>query len=463
MNFSADRFADPAAPSLPIVTVTPEDFSTWLAAAEPRHRNWLGSLGFEAKPGKHALLPGPEGALEKVVFVAKEGARWAFAGLVGALPPGNYRVEGLGQEAHATTAALAWALGGYRFDRYRSEDSAKPDRLPRLHWPDLADRAYVAAAAEATALVRDLINTPANDMGPAELTEAARSLAGRFGAGVTVTEGHALETGFPLIHAVGVGSPRTPRLIDWWWGDPAHPQVTLVGKGVCFDTGGLDIKPDSNMLTMKKDMGGAAHAMGLALMIMAMNLPLRLRVLIPAVENSVSGRAMRPLDVIRSRKGLTVEIGNTDAEGRLVLADALTEASTANPALVLDFATLTGAARVALGPDIPPFFCNDEATAKGLLAASKQSRDPLWRLPLHQPYAEDLKGKVADLNNIAAGGFAGAIYAALFMEKFVAEGVTWAHFDVYGWNQKSRPGRPEGGEAFAMLACFAYLRELAAK
>ena len=408
MTFPSDRFADPSSPATPITALAPEEYSAWLATAEPRHRNWLSALAFEAKPGKHALLPGADGELERVVCVVNDGGRWAFAGLAGALPAGNYRVDEL-DEPRATAASLAWALGGYRFDRYRAAGAGKPEESARLHWPDLADRAYVTAAAEAIALVRDLINTPANDMGPEELVQAARALAGRFGAGIAVTEGRALEEGFPLVHAVGAGSPREPRLIDWWWGDPAHPHVTLVGKGVCFDTGGLDIKPESNMLIMKKDMGGAAHVMGLALMIMALDLPLRLRVLIPAVENSISGRAMRPLDVIRSRKGLTVEIGNTDAEGRLILADALTEGSAQQPSLLLDFATLTGAARVALGPDIPPFFCNDEPTAKGLLKAAKRTRDPLWRLPLHQPYAEDLKGKVADLNNIASGGFAGAI------------------------------------------------------
>jgi leucyl aminopeptidase len=443
--------------SLPIFTVAADAYDSWLADAGAAHSAWLGATGFAAKPGTVSLLPGPGGALAAVVhIVAKTPGRWGWAGLPGQLPPGVYHLDGVAP-GDADFAALSWALAHYKFDRYKTAE--KPQA--KLVWPEAADRAYVAAALEAIVLVRDLINTPASDMGPAEIAAAAKTVAAKFAAPVAITDGAALERDYPLVHAVGMGSYRRPCLIDFSWGDPAHPKVTLVGKGVAFDTGGLDIKGADNMLTMKKDMGGAAHVLGLAQMIMALGVKVHLRVLIPAVENSVSGRAFRPLDVIKSKAGLTVEIGNTDAEGRLILADALTEACAAKPDLVFDFATLTGAARVALGPDVPAVFCNDDGLADDLAKASVQTHDPLWRLPLYQPYAADIDGKVADLNNIAAGGFAGAIYAGLFLERFVTQGTKWAHFDVYGWNAKSRPGRPEGGEAFALHACFDVIRKLA--
>ena len=450
-------FAEHSQDAIPVHPLSPATWDDWIAAAAPVTRATLAALAYAPKPGKTAILHDAEGRIARVVTgIGATPDRWDFAGLPAALPPGLYRFEGLALD-RATDAALAFALGHYRFSRYKKGEPSEA----RLVWPEGADRAYVEAAAEAVALVRDLVNTPANDMGPAELAEAARALAERCGAAFSVIEGEDLKAAnYPMIHAVGIGSPRAPRLIDFSWGDPSHPKVTLVGKGVCFDTGGLDIKPADGMLTMKKDMGGAAHALGLASMIMRLGCKLRLRVLIPAVENSISGRAMRPLDVFATRAGLNVEIGNTDAEGRLVLADALAEASSETPAAIIDFATLTGAARVALGVDLPALFCNDEAMAAGLLAASAGTRDPFWRMPLWQPYAADLDGKTADLNNVSPGGFAGAITAALFMEKFVANQTPWAHFDVYAWNAKPRPGRPEGGEAFGLHACFSYLKSL---
>jgi leucyl aminopeptidase len=325
-------------------------------------------------------------------------------------------------------------------------------------WPDAADRAAVQRTAEAIYLVRDLINLPANDLGPAELADAAEKLARRHKAKCRVIVGDELiEAGYPAIHAVGRASVRAPRLIDLTWGRKSHSKVTIVGKGVCFDSGGLDIKPSSGMLLMKKDMGGAAHALGLAHMIMAAGLPVRLRVLVPAVENMVSGDAFRPLDVLRTRKGLTVEVGNTDAEGRLILCDALAEACREKPALLVDFSTLTGAARVALGPDIPAMFSNDDALADDLAAAGRAVSDPVWRLPLHQPYRKGLDSKVADIGNVASGGFAGAIVAGLFLEAFVEPGIPWAHFDLSAWNFSARPGRPEGGEALALRAVHAVI------
>jgi len=351
----------------------------------------------------------------------------------------------------ATRAALGWALDTYVFDRYR--EKVRPSA--ELVWPARADRAAVLRRAGGVGLVRDLVNTPSADMGPAELAAAARKLAREFKArcGITVG-GDLLKKGYPMIHAVGRASDRAPRLIDLTWGRPRDPKVTLVGKGVCFDSGGLDLKGAQGMKQMKKDMGGAAQVLGLARMIMMAGLPVRLRVLIPAVENSVSGNAFRPLDVLKSRKGLTVEIGNTDAEGRLVLADALAEAVSEAPDLVLDFATLTGAARVALGPGLPAMFCNDDALAGELETAGRRDADPVWRMPLFEPYRRTLESKVADLNNIGDMPQGGAITAALFLEAFVASDIPWAHFDVYAWNAARRPGRPEGGEAMAIHAAF---------
>ena len=452
-------FTSQAQAAIPIHAVPTEGFAAWLETAEPRHRAYLGASGFKAKAGRTCLLPGEDGVVEAVLAcVASLSGRWAFAGLPSQLGAGAYRIEGLPDADSANLAALAWGLGHYRFDRYRKIDRSEAV----LVWPEHADRAYVEAALEAVTLVRDLVNTPASDLGPAELAEAAVTLAQRFGAECRVIESEdLLRHNYPAIHTVGRAHPRAPRLIDFSWGDPTHKAVTLVGKGVTFDTGGLDIKPSSGMVLMKKDMGGAAHALGLALMIMRLGLRLRLRVLVPAVENSIAGDAMRPSDVIRMRNGMTVEVGNTDAEGRLVLADALTEACAGQPAAILDFATLTGAARIALGPELPALFCNDEAMAAGLLEASARMQDPFWRLPLWQPYAEYLDSSVADINNNASVPMAGAIAAALFMERFMTPGTPWAHFDVYAWTPSAKPGRPAGGEAYGLHACFEWLRGIA--
>jgi leucyl aminopeptidase len=371
--------------------------------------------------------------------------------LATALPAGTYRL--VGSVDRPDLAALAFALGSYRFDRYRKP---KP-KGARLVVPDGVDAAPLARIRDGILLARDLINTPANDLSPRDLAEAAARLATRFNAEIAVVEGEGLSRGFPLIHAVGAGSDRPPCLVDMRWGRDGDPKVTLIGKGIVFDTGGLDIKPASSMAHMKKDMGGAANVLGLASMIMEAGLKVRLRVLIPAAENAISGRAFRPGDILRSRKGLTVEIGNTDAEGRLVLADAISLADEEAPSLLLTMATLTGAARVALGPDVPAFFTDDASLAASLEAASAEVQDPIWRLPLWKPYDSWLASKVANLNHIAQNSFAGAIVAALFLRRFVSATTPFAHFDIFAWNQSARPTGPEGGEAQAIRALFHHL------
>ena len=432
----------------------------WLAGQPETVRAWIESTGFKAEDGAVCLIPGADGRLGRVLLgLADEDESWAFAVLPGKLPPGDYRIVPEPEPGAATQAALAWSLATYCFERYKKR-AGKP--WPRLAWPEAADRAQVERCHDAITLVRDLINTPAADMGPAELANAAEQVAARFGARFRVIVGDGLlAENYPAIHAVGraAASHRRPRLIDFSWGDEGAPRVTLVGKGVCFDTGGLDLKPSSGMKLMKKDMGGAAHVLGLASMIMAAALPVRLRVLIPAVENSVSGDAMRPLDVLATRKGLSVEVGNTDAEGRLILCDALAEASAEKPALLIDMATLTGAARSALGTDLPALFCNDDQLAEDILRAGRAEAEPVWRLPLHKPYRRMLDSKVADLTNASDSPHAGAITAALFLQEFVAAGIAWAHLDLMAWNGTSRPGRPEGGEALALRALFRVIAE----
>jgi leucyl aminopeptidase len=439
--------------AVPLVALTKDRYALWLEACAPAQREWLTATGFKPEAGNFTFLPGRDGGVgEAVIIVGKPEEPWGWGGWPAALPAMIYRLTPEPQDPDMV--ALGWALGSYRFARYKKAD--KP--LARLVWPQGADRAGVESAARAVGLVRDLVNTPAADMGPAELEAAARALATDYGAAIETTVGHALTAGFPAVHAVGQASPRAPRLIDMTWGDPANPKVTLVGKGVCFDSGGLDIKPSGGMLNMKKDMGGAAHVLGLARMVMAAELPVRLRVLIPAVENVIDGSAFKPMDILKTRKGLTVEVGNTDAEGRLILCDALALASEETPEILLDFATLTGAARVALGPDLPALFSNDDRLAADLAAAGERTHDPMWRLPLWKPYAKGLEGKISDLSSTGGSSFAGAIYAALFLERFVAKGIAWAHLDVYAWNQSRRPGRPEGGEAMALRAAYEMLR-----
>jgi leucyl aminopeptidase len=448
---------DPAAVAIRCVSsATWPDVRAGLAAPA---RAFADAAGFEPRAGRHLLLPAPDGSLAGVLFgvdADDSPARDPFAAgaLPGLLPPGTYRLDD--PPGDARVAALAFALGSYRFTRYRKRD----DKEVRLVLPAGVDGEDLSRIVDGVFLARDLINTPTNDMGPGELEAAARQVAGQHGAAVRAIVGDdLLAQNFPLIHAVGRAAKSAPRLIDLTWGEPAAPKITLVGKGVCFDTGGLDIKPDSAMLLMKKDMGGAASVLALAHMIMARGLKLRLRVLIPAVENSISGDAFRPRDVYRSRQGATVEVGNTDAEGRLILADALALADEETPDLLVDMGTLTGAARVALGPDLPPFYTHDEALAAALPRHARAEHDPLWRLPLWPAYDQMLDSKVADLNNIATGGFAGSIICALFLNRFVAAAKTWLHVDIYAWTPSAKPGRPEGGECQAARAIYAYLSE----
>ncbi len=452
---------------VPITPLAKAELGRWLRGRPAAEAAWVTPVGFEAAPCALCLVPGAagakDGALARVLAgIDPEDDLWSYADLPGRLPVGApqggcYALDAdLAPEA-ATRAALGWALGSYAFTRYRKSER----RFATLAWPKGVDKGAVQRAMAATYLVRDLINTPAGDMGPAELAAAATALARRHKAKISVTTGAALlRKNYPAIHAVGRASARAPRLIDLRWGAKG-PRVTLVGKGVCFDSGGLDLKSAAGMKLMKKDMGGAAHALGLASMIMAARLPLRLRVLVPAVENSVSGNAFRPGDVLATRKGLSVEIGNTDAEGRLVLCDALAEADREDPDLIVDFATLTGAARVALGPDLPAMFCNHDTLAEALLAQGLAARDPLWRLPLHKPYRRQLDSQVADLNNISNGPHGGAITAALFLAEFVRPETPWVHLDIMAWNLTSRPGRPEGGEAMGLRATYALIEELA--
>ncbi len=434
----------------PITVVLVKDFDDWLKSQSDVTRAWLESTGFRAKANKVALIPAADGKLASAVMVVGEASElWDYAKLRHVLTDGDWRLPSDMADSERARAMLAWALAAYRFSRYKKSE-ARPKRLA-LGETELSNEARIVA--DAVYLGRDLVNTPANDMGPAELEAACRDVAGRFGADVRTIEGEALlKENFPAIHTVGMASDRAPRMIDLTWGKADAPKLTLVGKGVCFDTGGLDLKPAAGMALMKKDMGGAATTLATAQAVMALGLPVRLRLLIGAVENSVSGNAFRPGDVIRTRKGLSVEIGNTDAEGRLVLADLLALGDDDKPDLMIDCATLTGAARVALGADLPALFTPDDQLADDMLKAGLAVDDPLWRLPLHKPYREIIDSPIADINNAGAGGMAGTITAALFLKDFVTETKTWAHLDIYGWNPSGRPGRPKGGEATALRA-----------
>jgi leucyl aminopeptidase len=449
----------PAASAIPIIFATKATWDAVRAELPGEARQFALANGFAAKPGACLTLPSADGRIAQVLFGLEDETvkyRDLFRpGLLpGLLPPGVYRFANTPHDTRL--AALAFALGAYRFSRYRTADGSDAKLVP----PDGVDRADITRMAEAAYLARDLINTPANNMGPEELALSARELASRFGASFNCIVGDDLtRQNFPLIHAVGMASSRAPRLIDFCWGDPAHPKVTLVGKGVCFDTGGLDLKPSSGMLIMKKDMGGAANVLALAQMVMDRKLKVRLRVLIPAVENAVAGNAFRPLDIFPSRKGLNVEIGNTDAEGRLILADALALADEEQPDLLVDLGTLTGAARVALGPDLPPFYTNDETLAQDVARCAKQENDPLWRMPLWPPYDSWLDSKVANVNNAPSGTFAGSITCALFLQRFVESAKSWLHVDIYGWTPSAKPARPEGGECQAARAIYKLLSE----
>ena len=448
-------FVKAGEPAIPILFVNAATFEKTIANIDDREQVYVRATGYEPKAGRHLIVPKADGTLAGVLFgieAADEPVKDLFrpGQLSTLLPPGTYRFANAPNDARL--AALAFALNAYQFTRYRRAEA----RNVRLVVPEGVDGDDLTRIVEGVSLARDLINTPSNDMGPAELEEAARTLAKQHGATVQVTSGDALTKEFPLVAAVGAGSARTPRLIDITWGSGVDPKITLVGKGVCFDTGGLDIKNDAGMLNMKKDMGGGATALALAHMVMARKLKVRLRVIIPAVENSISGTSFRPRDVYTSRKGISVEIGNTDAEGRLVLADALTLADEDKPALIADFATLTGAARVALGPDVPAAFTDDDELAGELANFAASENDPLWRMPLWRPYEAMLDSKVADTNNVSTGGQGGAITAALFLRKFVAA-KSWLHLDIFAWTLAAKPGRPEGAELQTARALYALL------
>lgn len=454
--------AEEGAARLPLWLVTEASLGAWLAQQPAAVAPWVQAQGFQAERHRVTVIPAADGAIAGAV--AGLGALgspddltlWHAAGLVDRLPAGQWQVATPLAAAAATRFTLGWLTGGYRFDRYRATPPPRA-RLVPLAGTDLP---YVLAAAAATSLARDLVNTPANDLGPAELAQAAVELAHRFGARCHVIEGNAAleEYGYPLIRAVGGGSPRQPALVDLRWGVAGAPRVTLVGKGVCFDSGGLDLKPGNAMLLMKKDMGGAACVLGLALLLMSQEAPIQLRVLLPCVENSIDGLSYRPGDVLRSRKGLSVEIGNTDAEGRLVLADALAEADTERPDLLIDLATLTGAARTALGPELPAAYATREALLTELRAAGEAECDPVWPMPLWSGYDDEFSSKVADIGNVSGSAFAGSIVAALFLKRFVTATPEWLHVDLYAWNPRERPGRPVGAEAQCVRALYRLIR-----
>ena len=438
--------------AIPLHAVKASDLKRWMGARGKREAQWLKAVGFSAREGELLLVPAADGRIAFAVLGLGEGRdRFALAAFSEQLAAGTYALADVPDGADA---ALAWILGTYKFTRYKK--NAKEH--PKLVLPKGVDSEEATRIAEGVFLGRDLINTPSNDMGPEELAGAARDLAKRHGAKFSVIVGDALlKANYPLVHAVGRASVREPRLIDLTWGNPKAPKVTLVGKGVCFDSGGLDLKTSSGMLTMKKDMGGAATVLAIAHMVMGAKLPVRLRVLIPAVENSVSGSAYRPGDVLKSRKGLTVEIGNTDAEGRLVLADALAEADSESPEILIDIATLTGAARSATGMDLPPFFTDDEKLVSDLMAHANAKQDYLWRLPLWRNYEDTIKSQIADLNNNPDYNLAGAITAALFLNRFVTRTKIWAHFDIPAWIDRPKPGRRKGAEVNTARAIYAML------
>lgn len=456
IDFSALIQPDKGQPATPLHPIDKSGLETWIAARPERVRQAASAQGFKGEAGQLAILPGDGSDWSVLVGVGDAATLtpWCLAKAAEALPEGFYRVAGRSPGA----ASLGWLLGAYRFDRFKSDPPVKGPRVLLSDEP--ARIAETVLLAEATATVRDLVNLPAADLGPAELEAAVRELASAVAGTATVTHGDELKREYPMVAAVGQAAERSraPRLIEMEWGDPAHPRLAIVGKGVVFDTGGLDIKPASGMRLMKKDMGGAAHALALASLITRSRLPVRLHLLIPAVENAVAGNAFRPGDVLRSRKGLTVEIGNTDAEGRLILADAITKAVEGSPELLLDFATLTGAARVALGPDLPALFANDDGLAADLLAGGDATGDPLWRMPLWKGYHELFASDVADFSNASESPFAGAVTAALFLGKFVPDELPWAHLDTFAWRTTAKPGRPKGGEALGLRAAWEMLK-----
>jgi leucyl aminopeptidase len=443
--------------AIPLIPLNPGTLESWKADADPAVLRWVDSCGFRAKPGELCALSQEDGSISSYMFgMAEEGFLYQLARLPGKLRGGAYALECDWDQDQRARASLGWGLATYCFNRYKKGNGN--ERRELVLGEDIASR--VRTVFEAQVLVRDLVNTPTQDMGPEELDDAIRIVGERFDATCECVHGdELLAMNFPAIHAVGRASSREPRLVELSWGDKEAPLIVLVGKGVCFDTGGLNLKSATGMALMKKDMGGAAHALAVAQLVMQNELPVRLKLLVPAVENSVSGNAYRPGDVVSTRKGLTVEIGNTDAEGRVILADALAYASEMKPELIIDFATLTGAARIAMGTDLPPLFSNDRELSAGIQASGDECEDPVWTLPLWQPYNKLIESKVADLNNNAKSSYGGCITAALFLEHFVSRDDHWAHIDTFAWNQSARPGRPEGGEALGMRAAYSYLEK----
>jgi leucyl aminopeptidase len=455
--------ADTGQSARTIHLVDSKGFEAWLNAQPPRHRSAISAHKFAGKMGSFAILPADNADEWSVVAGVADASTlnsWCLARLAEALPEGAYRLAAGAPGA----AAHGWLCAQYSFERYRKKEET-PTGNRVLLTTDIAQIDRVIATAQAVMLVRDMVNTPAADMGPPDIEAIAADIAKKNDADFHVTRGHDLETGYPMIYAVGKAAEKqfAPRLIEMTWGNPAHPRIAIIGKGVSFDSGGLDIKPSSAMRLMKKDMGGAAYALALAQLVMVSRLPVRLHVLVPCVENAISGNAFRPGDILQSRAGITVEIGNTDAEGRLILGDAITKAGEDKPALMINFATLTGAARVALGPDLPALFANDDDLGNGILSGGLTSDDPVWRMPLHAPYADMNKSDVADISNSGDSGLAGAITAALFLQKFVPDGVAWAHLDTFAWASAAKPGRPKGGEALGLRAVFTLLQSRYAK
>ena len=444
------------ADAVPIHVLRSGEWRHWAERHSETLRRLASAYDFQAQNGRILVVPATDGTIERVLFGVGDKANAMMIGaLAQHLPAGDYKFAFGPREFAPTQVAIAWGLGAYAFDRYKKRK--RP--APRLVLPDGADRAEAERIVRAVWLARDLVNTPTSDMGPEALHAAAERVARETGAAFRAIVGdELLKQNYPLIHAVGRASSQAPRLLHLSWGDATAPRLAIVGKGVCFDTGGLDIKPSSGMRLMKKDMGGAAHALALGQIVMDAKLPVKLEVFLPVVENAISGDAFRPGDIIKSRQGLTVEIDNTDAEGRLILADALTRACEDKPALLIDFATLTGAARTALGPEIPPFYTNDEALAAELAQASLETSDPIWRMPLWDGYESDMDSPIADLKNTGDGAFAGSIYAALFLRRFV-DAPAWAHFDIFAWSPKEKPARPQGGDAQALRATWAVLKQ----
>lgn len=448
-------YVDQSASPVPVHIVEAAGLSDWLAGRPAAHRAWARANRFSAAPAEALLLPDENGALEAVWVGREESAIWTLAGLPGLLPAGDYRLETKLDTKTLRRVLIGWGLGGYRFNRYKTGDSPEA----RLVVPG-DQREAVEALLEATGRVRDWVNTPAEDLGPEELAAEARALAEQYGAECRVVAGDELERNFPAIHAVGRAASRGPRLIVLKWGEADHPPLALVGKGVVFDSGGLNIKPAGGMGLMKKDMGGAAHALALAGLIMRHELPVNLRLYIPAVENAISGNSFRPSDIIHTRNGTTVEIGNTDAEGRMVLSDALTLAGEEGAGRIIDFATLTGAARVALGEDLPPIYGRDDHSVRAIQDLSFAEEDPLWHMPLYKPYKASIQPAIADLSNQGTAKFGGSLTAALFLEHFVPDGIDWFHLDIYAWNLYDRPGRPAGGEAQGLRTIWAWLEQV---